>query len=53
VKSPVPAIEISNLGIPFSTVSTRWPVIFPLLSKRSSPDIEVSYQTYELTIYAG
>jgi hypothetical protein len=29
------------LGIPFSTDSTRWPVISPLLLKSSSPNIRI------------
>jgi len=36
---PVPEIETSNLGVPFSTDNTRWHVILPLLSKRSYPNI--------------
>ena len=39
VNIPVPAIDISNLGIPFSTDSTRWSVMLPLLSKSSCPNI--------------
>ena len=27
VNIPLPAIEISSLGIPFSTDNTRWPMI--------------------------
>lgn len=41
VNIPVPAIEISSFGIPFSTDSARWLVTLPLLSKINSPNIRI------------
>jgi uncharacterized protein YecE (DUF72 family) len=36
---PVPAIDTSNFGIPFSIDSVRWSIIFPLLSYSSCHNI--------------